>query len=170
MNRHASIIAIKHDAYPSLVAENDTLKANLKKFDKVFKSKKPTKKITLKKHATQFEAETDPSVANHDTIKSIWDDMVNTDTSVKSKVETLRERHCRLEPRIKVEEENRFLSSQNVCRQKFDYFPFLTLLITKAYKRKLLEDEDYEDEPEEELEEEPTLKKRKQNNKASIRT
>ncbi|KAI7880504.1 ubiquitin carboxyl-terminal hydrolase [Mucor mucedo] len=158
---NASIIAIKHDPLSSLVAENALLKTNLTKFDKVFKSKVPIKKATLVNYATQFKADTSPDAANHEAIKTVWDDLVNGNTPVKPRVNMLRERQSQLESRIKMEEENRLISSQNICRQKFDYFPFLTSLISKAYKRKLLDD----DESEEELEKLPTPPKKRKNNK-----
>ncbi|KAG2193833.1 hypothetical protein INT47_004700 [Mucor saturninus] len=160
---NASIIAIKHDQYSFLVAENALLKTNLTKFDKIFKSKIPTKKA--ENYARQFKADTSPGAVNHEAINTVWDDLIIGNKPVKPRVDMLRERQNQLESRVKMEEENRLTSSQNICRQKFDYSPFLTSLISKAYKRKLLDD----DESEEELEKLPTPKRRKNNKNQPIK-
>ncbi|KAG2211146.1 hypothetical protein INT47_006265, partial [Mucor saturninus] len=143
---NASIIAIKHDPYPKLVAENEILKSNIKKMDKVVNNATPVKKMTVKKHIQQFEKEADANVESYSTLKTIWTELEHSTDDITKKaideLDRIREHQTQLESRVKFDKESRQESCENVCRQKFDYFPFLEAIVKKAYKRGLIEDDE----------------------------
>lgn len=130
--------------------------------DKILKAVPPTKKITIKKHAQQFAKEVDTTSENYSALKSIWSNLEtlteDTTEKIRQEVDGIREKQAQLETTVKMAEESRHSSYENVCRQKFDYFPFLEAIIRKAYKRGLL---DEIDESEVEVEKPKASKKQK---------
>lgn len=104
------------------------------------------KKTTVKNYIQKFEQEADATLENYSTLKTIWSDLDNlTDDNtekVTQEVDRVRDYQAQLEKKVNSDKESRQTSFENVCRQKFDYFPFLEAIARKAYKRGLLEDEE----------------------------
>lgn len=150
-----SLIVIKHDSFPKLAAESELLKSNLKKFDKIVKNVYSMKESTIQKHCKQFSNETDINAANYSTLKNIWSQIETLSDKkveeVQANIESIRNEHSKLETAVKVHEESRKSSSDNACRQKFDYFPFIELITQKAVKRGLLDEPEQRQPPKKKL-------------------
>lgn len=115
-----------------MVTDNTILKSNIHKLDSICNKDTP---LLLVKEETTAGLNGFPS------LQAAWKDVeIGALESVKPRLDTLSHDQMILDSRISMVEENRILSRDNVVKQKFDYFPFVDLIIKKSLKRGLLEE------------------------------
>ncbi|KAI9363321.1 ubiquitin carboxyl-terminal hydrolase [Pilaira anomala] len=127
-----SLMAIRHDNYDKIVTDTNILNTNIHSLDSICSNNTPL---------TQIEQNEPKEIEGLPFVAAAWKDVELKDfSSLKSHLEQLKEKHNFYSNSIRNIEDTRFISTSNVKRQKFDYFPFIDTIIRKAYKRGLIED------------------------------
>ncbi|KAI8083599.1 ubiquitin carboxyl-terminal hydrolase [Thamnidium elegans] len=127
-----SLLAIRHDNYEKMVADNEILKSNIHSLNSICNKNTP---LSLVKEEAIVGLDGFPS------LQAAWKDVeAGALESVKPRLDILSQDQLALDSRVSMVEENRILSRDNVLRQKFDYFSFIDTLVRKAFKRGLLEE------------------------------
>ncbi|KAI9361871.1 ubiquitin carboxyl-terminal hydrolase [Pilaira anomala] len=117
-----SLMAIHHDNYGKIVTNTNVLNANIHSLDSICSNNTPL---------TQIEQNEPKEIEGLPFVAAAWKDRSKTFITSNS---------------ISKIEDTRFISTSNVKRQKFDYFPFIDTIIRKAYKRGLIEEPKVEEE------------------------
>lgn len=115
-----------------MVTDNAILKSNIHELDSICNKDTPLPIV---------KEETIAGLKDFPSLHAAWKDVeAGALESVKPRLNVLSHDQMVLDSRVLMIEENRTLSRDNVQRQKYDYFPFVDMIVKKTLKQGLLEE------------------------------